>query len=319
MSNNDPSKDTRSAILDAIQAKRAPRSKGIKDIEALEASLIADIETFDLDAAERSARREQLASSAAGMSDPSLIFPEIMTGGAQRPEPPAKESTLRREELKFDNSDLLSQLRRQAEIRQRADHDALAERTLVNERIDQALKKSFFFLHDFVQQLNIVNPGIPRDFVLGDGLVINCLNWHEGFADYRTQSQSTGALIELVSLSYRLQGGQSFMVEKEGHSIDRFRNLLFDYGLAFNCKEYKNERGYVERAEFEVRGDISVSARWRADFKHRLIVLETRNLERLGSHRIEIQPHALDQSLLDEFGRLVLGQPSRFRSLCCRS
>lgn len=319
MSNNDTPDDTRSAILDAIHAKRASRSKGIEDIEALEASLIADIEAFDLDAAERRARREQMASSAAGMSDPSLIFPEIVPSGTQRTEAVAREGTLRRGDLKLDGSDLLSQLRRQAEIRQRADHAALAERTLVNERIDQSLKKAFFFLHDLVQQLNIVNPGIPRDFVLAEGLVIGQLKWHEGFADYRTQSQSTGALVELVSFTYRLEGGQILREEKIGTAaVDRFRSLLFDYGLPFNCKEYKNERGYIERAEFEVRGEISVSARWRADFKHGMVRLETRNLERLGSNQIDIHPNALDQELLDEFGRLVLGQPNRFRELARR-
>ncbi len=319
MSQSDKPEDTRSAILDAIEAKRNSRSKGIEDIAALEASLIADIETFDLDAAERRARREQSTSAPGGMYDPSLVFPDIVLTGTQRREHVPKGESLRRDELKLDSSDLLSQLRRQAEIRQRSEHDALAERTLANEVIDQALKTTFFFLHDLVQQLNIVKPGIPRDYALGDGLLIGTLGWHEGFADYRTQSQSAGALIELVSFSYRLEGGKTLQVEKSGAGIERFRNLLFDFGLPFNCKEFKNPRGYVERAEFEIQGEISVNARWRADYQRGLIQLEARNLERLGSSQIDIAAGALDQALLDEFGRLILGQPNRFREHCRRS
>ena len=44
----------------------------------MEAALIADIENFDLDAAERRARREYLANSGAGMVDAELVFPEIV-------------------------------------------------------------------------------------------------------------------------------------------------------------------------------------------------------------------------------------------------
>ncbi len=319
MSDSSKPDDTRSAILSAIEAKRKSRNVGIKDIEALEASLIADIETFDLDAAERRARRDQLAQSAAGMSDPTLIFPEIVPSGTQHTPQVAKGDTLRRNELKLDGSDLLSQLRHQAEVRQRELHSAETERTVQSEAIDQALKKTFFFLHDLVQQLNIVKPGIPRVYPLADPLQIDNLNWLEGFADYRTQSQSAGALVELVSFSYHLSNAKALKCEKEGQTIDRFRALLFDFGLPFNCKEFKNSRGYVERAEFEIRSEVSVSARWRADFERGTIRLETRNLERLGSLSFELSPTALDQSLLDEFGRLVLGQPNRFREFCRRT
>jgi hypothetical protein len=107
-------------------------------------------------------------------------------------------------------------------------------------------------------------------------------------------------------------------VERDGPSVERFRTTLFDFGLAFNCKEFKNERSYVERADFQIASDISVSARWRADFTKGLILLETRNLERLGSALYTLRPQAIDQALLEDFGRLVIGQSNRFRELAKR-
>jgi hypothetical protein len=213
---------------------------------------------------------------------------------------------------------LLDQLRQQAEIRQRENNNALAERTSANEGIDQALKHVFFYLHELVQQLNIVKPAIPRDFPLVEHTVLDHLTWHEGFADYRTQSQSAGALVELVTFSYRLKGGGALHIERDGPAVERFRTTLFDFGLAFNCKEFKNDRSYVERAEFQIASDISVSARWRADFTKGAIVLETRNLERLGSALYTLRPQAIDQALLEDFGRLVIGQTNRFRELAKR-
>lgn len=312
-----------SAILEAIRAKRERKTGTLKEIAELEASLLADIESFDLDAAERRARREYLANSGAGMTDPTLVFPEVAPAqlGARpaeilpRQAKPVVPAEVAKPEM---GSSLLDQLRQRAEIRQREIHSQLAERNSANEAIDQALKHLFFYLHELVQQLNIIKPEIPRDYPLVENFELNQLSWQEGFADYRTQSQSAGALVELVTFSYHLNSNTTLHIEKDGPSVERFRALLFDFGLPFTYKEFKNERRYVERADFEIRSDLSVSARWRADFSKGVISLETRNLERLGSALYSVRPQSVDQALLDDFGRLILGQPNRFRELAKR-
>lgn len=311
--------DKASAISAAIRAKRERKSPLAEDIAALESSLLADIEAFDLDAAERRARREQSANSGAGMVDSALVFPEIVPVSApRRPVSSQLKENATQPEPKLDGSSLLSQLRQQAELRRQEMHTAQVDRTSANEQIDQALKHLFFFLHEFVQQLNIVKPAIPRDFMLLEKYAINQLVWQEGFADYRRQSQSAGALVELVSFTCRLSGHGVPVIEKAGPAVERFRNILFDFGLPFSCKEFKNERSYVERAEFEICGEVSVSVRWKADFANGLLVLETRNLERLGSALFTIRPQCVDYALLDDFGRLLLGQANRFRELAKR-
>jgi len=290
-----------------------------EEIAALESSLLADIENFDLDAAVRLTQREAGLNSRAGGYESALVFPEIS------PEILPRKANVRESkeksgepELTLDGSNLLSQLRQQAELHRQELHTGLVERTSVSEQIDQALKHVFFFQHDFAQQLNILKPPIPRHFTLLDQYAISHLTWQEGFADFRTQSHSAGALVELVTLTCRLSGNGVPMIEKEGPAIERFRHLLFDYGLPFTCKEFKNARSYVERAEFEIRGEVSVSARWRADFDKGVLVLETRNLERLGGAVFTIRPQFLDDALLDDFGRLILGQANRFRELAKR-
>ncbi|MBK7647319.1 MAG: hypothetical protein IPJ12_09205 [Betaproteobacteria bacterium] len=314
-----------SAILEAIRAKRERKTGTGKDIAELEASLLADIDAFDFESAERRARREYLANSGAGMTDRALVFPEIAPA-----QPTVKTINTPHQEVMPDtppskaeappkiSSSLLDQLRQRAEVRQREIHSALAERTSINEAIDQSLKHLFFYLHEFVQQLNIIKPDVPRDYPLIEQFELNQLTWQEGFADYRTQTQSAGALVELVSFSYHLSGSSALHVERDGPSVERFRAMLFNFGLPFTCKEFKNERQYVERAEFEISSEISVSARWRADFAQGAITLETRNLERLGSAIYSIRPHNVDQALLDAFGLLVLSQPNRFRELAKR-
>lgn len=317
--------DPVSAISEAIRAKRDRKFGGTQELEALEASLLADIENFDIDAEERRARIEYLANTSQTLADPTLVFPEITTTGAAGASQPlqsspavasAKQETL--QQLPVVNGSLLDQLREQAESQQRKKSVAQSERTLAKEAIDRTLKQAFSYLHELVQQLNIVKPEIPRDYPLVEQVQLKQLSWQEGFADYRTQSQSSGALVELVTFSYRLTGQGSLYVEREGTSVERFRTMLFDFGLPFNCKEFKNERGYVERAEFDIPAELSVSTRWRADFSNGFIVVEARNIERLGGTNYVLRPQAVDQALLEDFGRLVIGQSNRFRELAKR-
>ena len=315
-----PPDETASAIQEALRAKRERKTSVSADIEALEASLLADIEAFDLDAAERLAEREHAPRAGAGMVDSGLVFPELAKQAAPRVSKPAAPAPAREAEIRSmpSGGSLLDELRKQAEIRQRELHSAATARTATAEAIDRGLKQLFDYLHDFVQQLNIVKPGIPREYALVDQLQLRQLSWQEGFADYRTQSQASGALIELVTLSYRLHGHRTLSVLREGPAVERFREQLFDCGLPFSCKEYKNARHYVERAEFEIRSDLSGSARWRADFDKGMLVLEMRNIERLGSVVMRVLPRQIDRALLDDFGRMVLGQPNHFRELARR-
>lgn len=310
-----------SRILDAIRAKRERRTGHVDDIASLEAALIADIEAFDLNEAERQARREQQANPD-GMDSAALAFPEIVPDGAGRQLDSRRDTTAgagpRDPQHLVEGSNLLGQLRRQAAVRQHELHSELAERSASNNALERTLKHLFFYLHDLVQQLNIVKPAIPRDYTAAGDVVFKGLVWQEGFADYRTQSQATGALVELVTLSYQLSVPASFTIGRDGPAVERLRTALFDYGLQFSCKEFKNERSYVERAEFQVSGQVAVSARWKADFANGRLILESRNLERLGSNTQTIRPDAVDQALLDEFGRLVLALPNRFRELARR-
>ena len=145
--------DTSSAIRDAIREKRERKPVDLADIDALEASLLADIEAFDLDAAERLARREQMASEVTGMYSSDLAFPEIVPVV-----PPRVPAVLEVQnvpppipDVPSEGIGLLGKLRHQAELQQREDHSALISRTESNKIIDQSLKHVFFYLHDLVQ------------------------------------------------------------------------------------------------------------------------------------------------------------------------
>lgn len=314
--------ETASAISAAIRAKQTPRERFAADIQSLETAILAEIESFDLDAAFSEARREQIANATTGTAVRGPQFPEIVPEARAHQAAISKPVAIAEAHQPLTiapvSSSLLDQLRQQAELQQQASRHAEAERSVVNEALDAALNYLFYYFHEFVQQLNILKPVIARDYPLIEDQLLKDLSWQTGFADFRTQSPSAGSLIELVLFNYRLHGQGLPPIRREAAGVERFRNRLFDAGLPFTCEEFRNDRRYVEHADFHIRSEISVSTRWRADFENGKIILEARNLERLGSTSFTLSPASIDQALLDEFGRLVLGQANHFRELAQR-
>lgn len=177
----------------------------------------------------------------------------------------------------------------------------------------------FDYFHDLTTQLNYLKPRVGRDYYfLGADDAFRNLTWLEGFADFRTQSESDGGRIERVTLGYTLKGAGERIFERSGSGIERLRQVLFDLGLRFECAERRNSQREVEQVSFRVFDEITVRVVWRADFERQQVVMESRNLERLGFATCNLLPESIGPAMLDEFGRLVLGRANTFRSFVCR-
>lgn len=331
--------------------RRAQESNIADDIAALEASLSFDLEAFDQELGALAKTPQPVVnpkpavSPAVELQRPSK--PDFQTpvpppptfrqavaaqptpdATAERMPPPRMVMPTRPPAVETptepapvpaaEGGSLLDALRRQAESKQREEQDEVVRRANNNKAIDTALKQVFQYLHDLVLQLNIVKPPVARDYLIQEPVALTQLSWEEGFADFRTQSQSADAVVETVTFNFGLKGKRTLHVTRESHTYERFRTLLFDYGLSFTCEEVRNLRRHVERAEFVIRNELKVNMRWQADFDKGEIVLETRNLERLGTMRYSVRPQNVDHTLLESFGRLILGQPNNFRELLRR-
>lgn len=307
------------AIAEAIRAKRDGYQRQDRDWGALADELLHEIESFDIDVVEQEIE-SRAAPQPLAPAEPARVYPDIVAEGVRHHVPQAKRfpEPSQSKERAFGGSSFLGNLRAQALERQRQLHQELAARTAASETIDSGLRQVFSYLHELVQQLNILRPPVAHSYSVLDQAMLEGLSWQEGFVDFRTQSQAAGAFLELVTFSYQLAAPRKLTVSREGPAIERFRQALFDYGLRFQCNEVRNQRRHLLRGDFEINAELSVNVRWRAEYARGLVIIETRNLERLGSFSYAVAPENIGQELLDEFGRLLLGEASRFREFCRR-
>lgn len=290
----------------------APPSDDPDGLDALEAALSAD--PACIDAARKRVTAIRTTPVPTAMVARDVHFPDVPAVT-----PPATTAPTTPPPKPGRGGGLLAELKQAVAEQKRVEADSSREEERVREVIGTALRRVFEYLHDLVGQLNQLRPPIPRSYtLLVTGTVFDGLSWQEGFTGHRSQPHTNGDLLERVTLSYRLGGAGDTLIERTGSGIERLRQALFDFGFKTECTERRNARREVEFATFAVRSEISVQVQWRADFPRRQVIVEMRNLERLGTVEFALPAFALNPEFLDEFGRMMLGQPNRFRELLPR-
>lgn len=293
-------------------------------LDAETEALLADIASFDIDAARQ--RVQEIDARASGLRISTTEFPdalpEVKLEPASEPRgdtPAAPGDAAPQASQRPAGGGLLDQLKDEVVVSQRRASDASRRVDAARDGLDRRLRSVFDYLHDLTTQLNYLKPRVGRDYYfLGGDDAFRDLSWLEGYADFRTQPESEGGRIERVTLGYTLKGPGERTLERVGSGIERLRQVLFDLGLRFECAERRNSQRELEHASFRIVDEITVRVVWRADFEKQQVAMESRNLERLGFAACTLLPESLGPALLDEFGRLVLGRPNTFRSFVSR-
>lgn len=311
-----------SAIAEALRAKRERKSDPSLDLAALEASLLADIESFDQRAF--TPPSEPTAPAKRPIMERDLGLPTINANvmptrsPAVPTPPPSVTAPAETRTTPQGNMGLLAQLRQQAENQVQESERKTRQEDMASQRIDEGLRTAFNFFHELVEQLNIIRPTIQRNYALTGIVEFSGLVWQKGFVDYRTRPQSAGSVYDSVSLSFQLKATRPVVLERDGLAVDSLRKMLSDNGVVFTCEEKLNQRRMLEKAVFSIAPEVKTTIRWQASPETGCIVLDTRNLERFGDIRYFIPPEKLHQASLEEFGRLILGEPNAFREFTRR-
>ena len=299
-------------------------------LDAQAEALLADIASFDLEAARR--RVEAVDGRYTGLRGSSSAFPSVanlpeVQASAQTPSTqafqpvahasaPAAPAPEAASGAGFLGGGLLAQLRKESEQRQQTQLSAAEQLAARRKRCSDVLRQVADYLRELTRQLNVLQPEIPRTYYLFDKHdAFSNLVWARGGADHRSASEGEGGHIMQAGLAYTLKGGGQRQVDQfDPASAERVRKVLIDLGFKLDVQIQRNELNQVTRIRFAFPEEIPVQVVWRADPDQDQILIEARNLERFGISRFSLPLDAVNGQLLDEFGCLMLGRESNFRA-----
>ena len=214
----------------------------------------------------------------------------------------------------------LDELKKEAEtLKQKEALDTQAKLTTLGQNFMQLqakLREIYAYLDDLVKQLNIIKPTVLRSYYIeGVGNFEN-LNQQDYFLNKRHKTIDNKDFIDQITLRFRCAPGDVLTAEKESPStIQALKEYLWTYNIKFETQEIKNERGFVKRVIFKIPGEVVVNITISGDFEKSQIKIHTKNMERLSERDFTYEIDEINEALLEEFSKFLLGKPNNFRQL----
>ena len=179
--------------------------------------------------------------------------------------------------------------------------------------LDSKLRKAFNYLVEFVRLLNEASPAFNGKLTLIYVGNLEAATVGNGLVDYRTKKIEDFEAIDHIALSYRMSSAQKARVSLNQAEARALKAQLDRSRIKYEEREEKKDYGKVPRVAIAVEGNIPANATLRADYGTFAIRVECFNVGQIGTANYRIGADQLDEATIEEFGKFILGFPSRFR------
>jgi hypothetical protein len=209
---------------------------------------------------------------------------------------------------------LLDDLKKQAEMvkSQRVTQQSMLQENI--ELIEAKMRQTFLYLNDLLKQLAVLRPTNPMTYSIpGIGDFQN-LTFAESFIDYRKKKIYDKDYYELITLFIKWTSPASLSLERDMPvAIQKVRDILWSFGLKFTEEEIKKPGGSFQKLKFTVPSNVTCDITISADRDHGRLLVKGKHFLHLGADALRIPAGDIDEALLEEFAKMLIGQPSALR------
>lgn len=181
--------------------------------------------------------------------------------------------------------------------------------------LDSRLRKAFSYLVEFIRLVNEASPAFKGKLKLLYVGEVPAGTLGNGLVNYRAKRIEDHDAIDYITLNYRVNSPQKASVALNLGEARALKALLERSRIKYNERELKNEQGKVPRSAMTIECNISASAVLRADYGAMAVQFECFNVGQIGLANYRIGADEFDDATIEEFGKFMLGIPSRFAEL----
>lgn len=220
-------------------------------------------------------------------------------------------------QVDFGGSDLLAELAGEATQKLKAFQTAELDHQVRSESLSTALSNIFQFFNPFSTHLNRIKPVIARPYYVDPQAMYSNLQWDDAYTDYRKQSLSENAFLDHVSFRVRLTAPSPVLIKRRWNEVETLKKELDAFGLRTLDALDELVRGKPKQEFFEVAlaGDFLMRIQFQGNYDTGKIDLLCNNFDGFGLVSYMLDPDTVDQQLLDEVGRFLIGRKDRLPSL----
>ena len=209
---------------------------------------------------------------------------------------------------------LLDDLKKQAETVKTQQHLQESLREAHVKIVEEKMRQTFQYVNELLKQLAVLKPVNPLVYSIPGIGDLKDLGFAESFIDYRSKRLGDRDCMDSIAFFLRWSSDQTLVVDRDmPAAADKVRDVLFGYRLKFTEEEVKGQRGVAAVWRFTVQSTIVADVSIRADHETGRLLVTGKNIERLGTEDFSVPAADVNESLLEEFAKLLLGQPGGFR------
>jgi hypothetical protein len=207
-------------------------------------------------------------------------------------------------------SSLLDELRTQYEAaRQSTQEHADVENF---QAIDARMRKAFRWLEKAITYLDGLKPSVDHRFDLGHGLVFESPRFGHGSVGQHEQRIVGYPVLDEINIYYEISASKPLALEVAPGSVAAAEKALDDAGLQYTSRRVEDSGGIVRKCSFSVPPVIRAVVAFHVDYENGTVTVALANVDRLDRVTLEFQSKAIEEPVLEDLIRLILGRDSAF-------
>lgn len=180
------------------------------------------------------------------------------------------------------------------------------------QQIDARMRKAFRWLEKAVAYLDGLKPPINHRFDLGHGLVFDAPRFGRGFVGQHERRIVGFPVLDEINLYYVVSASKPLEIDIRSGNIADAEKALEDAGLQYTRHSTEDSTGAVCRCLISVPPEIPASVAFRVDHQTGLVTVALANVDRLERVTLEFHSNAIEEPILEDLVRLILGRDSAF-------
>jgi len=205
---------------------------------------------------------------------------------------------------------LLDELRTQYEAKRQSPQEDGDVETF--QAIDARLRRAFRWLEKAITYLDGLKPPIDHRFDLGHGLVFESPRFGHGSVGFHEQRIVGFPVVDEINKNNEIVAARALALEVAPGGVALAEKALDDAGLQYTSRRVEDSGGIVHKCSISVPPSVPAAVSFHADYQTGLVRTALANVDRLDRVTLEFHSNAIEEPVLEDLVRLILGRDAAF-------
>jgi hypothetical protein len=178
--------------------------------------------------------------------------------------------------------------------------------------IDARLRKAFRWLEKAITYLDGLKPAIDHRFDLGHGIVFESPRFGHGSVGQHERRIVGFPVLDEINIYYEIAAAKPLVLDVAPGGVALAEKALDEAGLQYSHRSVEGADGIVRKSVLTVPPAIPATALFRVDYQTGVVLVALANVDRLERTTLEFHSNAIEESVLEDLIRLILGRDAAF-------